>query len=430
MVGGTKSPEEALPRSRTIGICFSLVLAGSVEPSLAASAPPFSALLREAEGVAPSLLESRANVGAAQGRADQASAFPNPTGGILFENLGSNNRAISGLTGISPEQTTISLSQPIELGGKRGARMAAGDAELSAAQVRDQQTLAVFGYELAVAYAGAEAATARVRLHEDAVKSASDDQRAAQALVDAGREAGIRAKQANAAFLSAQSDLENARADAELAFAKLSILVAAPKPYSDVVPSLLPLADHLKVIPPTPPKTFLSVAVAEAQRNAAQGRLEVERARAIPDVNATLGVRRLNGDRATVVVAGLSVPIPIFDQNSGNISAAGSEVAAADARLAAARADAETGWTTAVAQARASVLRLSAAQSAAAAAEEAYGLTRTGYNAGKTSLLDLLTSRRALTDARLRLLDAEVGRIGAEAALARLAGRVAFGDNP
>ena len=104
-------------------------------------------------------------------------------------------------------------------------------------------------------------------------------------------------------------------------------------------------------------------------------------------------------------------------------------MAAADARLAAARAAAETGWTTAIAQARASALGLSAAQSAAAAAEEAYGLTRAGYNAGKTSLLDLLTSRRALTDTRLRLLDAEVGRIGAEAALARLAGRVAFGDN-
>jgi outer membrane protein, heavy metal efflux system len=405
-------------------------LAGSVSPSSAELAPPFTVLMHEAEGVAPSLLESRANVGAAQGRAEQAGALPNPNGGILFENFGNNSRAINSLTGYSPEQTTISLSQPIELGGKRGARMAAGDAELNAAQVRDQQTLAAFGYELAVAYAGAEAAKLRVRLYEEAVASAGDDQRAAQALVDAGREAGIRAKQANAAFLSAQSDLENARADAELAFARLSILVAAPQPYTDVIPSLLPLADHLKVIPPTPPKAFLSVAVAEAERDAAQGRLEVERARAIPDVNATLGVRRLTGDRATVAVAGLSIPIPVFDQNSGNIFAAGSEVAAADARLAAARADAETSWTTDVAQARASALRLSAAQSAAAAAEEAYGLTRTGYNAGKTSLLDLLTSRRALTDTRLRLLDAEVSRIGAEAALARLAGRVAFGDTP
>lgn len=407
-----------------------MALAGSAEPSLAASAPPFAMLIHEAESVAPSLLESRANVGAAQGRADQADALPNPTGGILFENFGSNSRVTGALAGTSPEQTTISLIEPIELGGKRGARIAAGNAELNAAEVRDQQTRAAFGYGLAVAYSGAEAATARIRLYEEAVVAAGDIQRAAQALVDAGREAGIRAKQAQAAFLSAQSDLEIARADAELAFAKLSILVAAPQPYTAVVPSLLPLADHLRVIAPTPPKTFLSVQVAEAERDAAEGKLEVERTRAIPDVNATLGVRRLTDYRETVVVAGLSFPIPIFDQNSGNISAAGSEVAAADARLAAARADAETGWTTAVAQVRASALRLSAAQSAAAAAEEAYGLTRTGYNAGKTSLLDLLTSRRALTDARLRLLDAQVGRIGAEAALARLAGRVAFGDNP
>ena len=393
----------------------------------AAPAPSYYALLHQAEATAPRLLESRANVGAAQGLADQAGALPNPVGGILFENFGGGQTP---QTGLSPQQTTFSLSQPIEWGGKRGARITAGAAELGAAEARDRQALMAFGYDLALAYAGAEAAKAKVRLYEDASQAAAQDLSGTQALVDAGRQAGVRAKQANAAYLAAQSDLESARADAEQALARLSVLVAAPQSFTDIVPSLLPLADSLKPRSAAAPKIFPAVAVAEAERDAALGKLDIEKTRAIPDVTATLGVRRLQGDRETVLVGGISLPIPLFDQNTGNISAAGSQVAAADARLVAARAGAETGWRAALLQANAAIARLTAARSAEAAAAEAYDLTRTGYESGKISLLDLLNARRVLTDARLRLLDARIARIAAEALLARLAGNVPFGDAP
>jgi cobalt-zinc-cadmium efflux system outer membrane protein len=396
-------------------------------PAWAASAPSYYALLHQAEAMAPRLLESRANVGTAQGLADQAGALPNPTGGILFENFGGGQTP---LNGFSPQQATISLSQPIEWGSKRGARITAGEAELSAAEARDRQAVTAFGYDLALAYAGAEAAKAKVRLYQDASQAAAQDLSGTQAQVDAGRQAGVRAKQANAAYLAAQADLESARADADQTLARLSVLVAAPQSFTDVVPSLLPLADSLRPPSTVPPKIFPTVAVAEAERNAALGKLDIEKTRAIPDVTATLGVRRLQGDRETVLVGGISLPIPLFDQTGGNISAAGSQVAAADARLMAARAGAETGWRAALLQANAAIAKLTAAKSAEAAAAEAYDLTRTGYESGKTSLLDLLNARRVLTDARLRLLDARVTRIAAQALLARLAGNVPFGDAP
>jgi cobalt-zinc-cadmium efflux system outer membrane protein len=230
--------------------------------------------------------------------------------------------------------------------------------------------------------------------------------------------------------LAAQSDLEGARADAAQALARLSVLVAAPQGFTDVVPSLLPLTETLKPPSAAPPRIFPAVTAAELERDALLRKLDVEKSRAIPDVTATLGVRRLQSDRQTVLVGGFSLPIPLFDQNSGNISAAGSQVAAADARLVAARANVETGWRSTILQVNAAISRLAAAKSAAAAATEAYDLTRIGYESGKTSLLDLLNARRVLTDARLRLLDAQVARVGAEAQLARLAGNVPFGDAP
>lgn len=389
----------------------------------AAPAPPFAELLEQARTVSPRILESRASIGIAQGQADQASAIPNPKGDVYFENFGGPQTYASGF---SPKQSTFSLSEPIELGGKRDARMAAGLAEVSAAEARSQLVIATFGYDLAVAYATAEAAEARVKLYSDALKSANDDLRGTQAMVDAGRQAGVRAKQANAAALSALSDLEGAKADADQALARLSALVAAPQSFTGVSPSLLPLVDRL-AMPSSPPTSFPTVTAAQAERDTALRKLEIEKSRAWPDVTASVGVRRLDGDHATVLVGGLSLPLPIFDQNGGNISAAGSAVAVADARLTAARVDAETGWRAALLQARAAASRLTAANSATSAAEEAYGLTRTGFDAGKVSLLDLLAARRALTDAKLRLLDAQVAGIAAHAALARLAGITPFG---
>jgi len=396
-------------------------------PAWGAPAPSYYQLLHEAEANAPRLLESHANVGIAQGLADQATAWPNPTGGILFENFGGGQTP---LTGYSTQQTTLSLSQPIEWGGKRDARIAAGEAELTAAQARDRVALAALGYDLALAYAGAESAQAKVKLYQDAAEAAAQDLRGTEALVEAGRLAGVQAAQASAAYLAAQSDLATARADAEQALARLSALVAAPQDFDAVVPSLLPLASALKAPAAAPPQQFPTVVAAQAEWDAARRKLDVEKNRIIPDVTATLGVRRLQGDHQTVLVGGVSLPIPLFDQNSGNIAAAGSQVTAAEARFLAARAEAETGWRAALLEARAAAARLNATNSAASVAEQAYGLTRTGFESGKTSLLDLLSARRTLTEARLRLLDAQVTRIMAEARLARLAGKVPFGDAP
>jgi cobalt-zinc-cadmium efflux system outer membrane protein len=101
---------------------------------------------------------------------------------------------------------------------------------------------------------------------------------------------------------------------------------------------------------------------------------------------------------------------------------------AANARLASARLEEETGRRVAASQIAAGDARLKAAIQAEAAAGEAYNLARIGYEGGKSPLIELLNARRAVTEAQSRLLDARLARIRAEAALARLSGRVAFGE--
>jgi cobalt-zinc-cadmium efflux system outer membrane protein len=401
-----------------------LVLFGG-GPANGEPAPPYVELLRQAEASAPRLAESRANVRAALGRSDQASVLPNPTVGLEVENLG--EKANTG--GLAAEQTTLSVNVPIELGGKREARITAGIATVTAAQAQNRRVLIDFAYELALSYLSAEAAEARTSLYEATVSASAEDLRAAQALVDAGREAVVRAVQARAASAAAQSDLETARADAQDVLSRLSALVAVRTPYTAVSSSLLPLVDNLRPPASEPPSAFPTVVAAEAERQAAAQRVEVERTRAAPNITLLLGMRRFGGSDATAFLGGVSVPLPLFDRNRGNVSAALAEFDAADARLNAARAEAEAGWRADVAQVNAAEIRRGAAEKAAAAAEETYRLTRTGYDAGRTPLIELLTARRNLTDAQLRLLDARVARIRAEAALARLAGLVPFGGS-
>jgi cobalt-zinc-cadmium efflux system outer membrane protein len=327
-------------------------------------------------------------------------------------------------------QLTLSVSQPIELGGKRAARIAAGQAGIDAATARNRQVITDFGYELALAYGAAEAAQARVALFEEALAAAEEDLRAARALVDAGREADLRSVQAEAAATTAQADLEAARADAQTAFAQLSSLAGLSTPYMGVSSSLLPLASDLPVPADVPPDASPAVLAAQAEREAAFRRIDVERTRAVPDVTPSLGIRRLTGSDETVFVAGVSIAIRLFDRNQGNIAAATAELQGADSRLTAARVEALNGWRSAVALARAADARVTASTQAQVASDEAYRLARVGYEAGRTPLVEVLLARRNLTLAQGSTLEARLARIRAEAQLARLSARIPFGAGP
>jgi cobalt-zinc-cadmium efflux system outer membrane protein len=387
--------------------------------------PPFSELVRQAEMTAPRLAERQANIRAAQGAQIQAGVRPNPTVDLLAENLGtagSNN-------GLSLEQTTLSVNQPLEIGGQRSARIAAANAALQSAQAELQQARSDFVYDLALAYITAEVAVAREASARQTLDRAQEDQRAAQALVNAGREADLRAVEANAATAVAQVGLETSEADVTVAFVRLSELVGRSPPFTAIGQTLL--NSTLSLRPPSLEPTGVSPAVrsAEAAREAAERRIRMERTRAIPDLTLSLGVRQFGGENAKALVAGIGIPLPLFNNNSGNVATAEAELAAADARLETARLNANADWRAAAVQALAANRQVTAAAQAEQAANEAYRLARIGFDAGRTPLIEVLTARQGATESQLRSVEAKAARLRAEAILARLMGTVPFGGN-
>lgn len=388
-------------------------------------APAFADLLRQAQETAPRLAEARAEIARAEGLARQARVIPNPTLGLEVENFSGSGP----YRGMNQAETTASIAQTLELGGKRSARASAAQAEVQAAQQRAQRAQADFRFDLTVAYAEAEASDRRFVLAQDALGLAVEDARIARAFVEQGREPDLRRIQAEAAVQAARATLDEAKAARATAFANLTALAGAPAPITSIPVSLLDeTPSHSAANTPAAARAP-GLLVAQAEREAAQRRLTLERRRAVPDVNVSVGFRRFEDGGTSALVAGVSVPLPLFDRNRGNISAVQAEVTAAEARLNAARLDAEATVRAGLARGAAAETRLTAAREGERAAQEAYRLTRIGYEGGKLSLAELLVARRALTDARIQAIAAASERVSAQAALARVSGAAGTGDS-
>lgn len=392
----------------------------AVLPAQAADAPPFRQLLSQALDAAPVLAEQQASVQAARADAAQAHAWPNPRVDALVENLGAPPSG-----GVSQRQNTYSITQPIELWGQRGARIEAGERRAAAARARSGQTRVAFAAELAIAYATAEAAHARTVLATEDLSRANDDLRAAQALVQAGKEADLRVAQARASVAAARANAQLATADETQALESLSALAGVDDPYSGVAASLL--ADEGAAERNRPQQEDSpAVVAARAERDALGAQVDVEQKKWLPEIGVTAGVRRYGWSDSSGYVVGVTATIPIFDRNAYGVEAARQRVAAADARLETARLESVAARRSAQAQVAAAEQRLAAAGEGEQAAAEAYRLGRIGYDAGRTSLVELLATRRSWLDARTLTIDARLARVRALATLAQASGCLAF----
>jgi cobalt-zinc-cadmium efflux system outer membrane protein len=412
-----------LPRRAVSGMMVATCVVALCANAHAEDAPPYAVLLRQTAD-APRLAASEAEIRRAQGLSEQARARPNPSVSVLTENVAGS----SPYRGFDRAETTLQYSQPIELGGKRSARIAAGEAGVLASQARNRDTRIGYAYDLARAYAAAEIAGRRISLAEDEVEEAQSDLRAARALVGAGKEARLHALQAETSLNEVSAELELAKANRIAAFARLSALTGVEEPFTGLSESLLDGPPQARAIGPVDPLSSSGYLVAQAEREAAERRLVVERRRAIPDITANVGVRRLDYENSTALVGGVTIPLHIFDRNRGNIAASRAEIDAADARLAMARNEARAEGQAAVAELAAADARVAAAAGAQSTADETYRLARIAYEAGKSPLVELLAARHGLGAARGVVLDARTAQFEARARLARLAGRTITGE--
>jgi cobalt-zinc-cadmium efflux system outer membrane protein len=362
----------------------------------------------------PGLRAATHEVAANEAAVDQAGRYPNPELEYLREGQRAGTRT-----------TTVQINQPIELGGKRRARIALAEGGVTlarselAARRQDVRSDVIAGYYAVLV------AQERQQLAQSLIELARRGVDVAGKRVAAGKISPIDETKARLAALDASTELNQATGELAIARTKLGALIGKPADAitlaahrPEQLPDVKPLATLLGAV-----GSSATVQRARGQLAAQVAQTGVERAARIPDVTISVGSQRDDEAGRRQTVLGLSVPLPLFNRNQGNLGAALRRTDKAQDELAAAQVAAASDLASAytryeVARTEITLLR----QDVLPNASSAYELTLKGFEYGKFSFLEVLDAQRTLFQARSRHWNALHEGWRAYADIERLAG--------
>jgi cobalt-zinc-cadmium efflux system outer membrane protein len=354
----------------------------------------------------PLVEAARDRITAARGARQTAGAFSNPVATYWIDDAAFPGQAAS--LGVARETSTY-VTVPLEPFFQRAPRIRRADADVKTAEI------ALVAARRAVALDAAHAFY-RVALAQMSVEVAEQNREGLERLVSYNRSRVTEGATAELELIRAQVELDRASTNVALADVDLAKARAELLPYlsNDLRPTAL---SRLRVAVPSlgnAPASLaeLGVFVKRAQDNraemqsararvtAATTETSVQRALTVRQVGATFGLKRVEGENA--MIAGISVPVPLFDRNRGEIQRAAGELLAAQEELT---------WTerTVVAElagAYTAVERLSTQVSTLEhafldRADETNRITLAAYQEGAATLLQVLDATRTVADARL-----------------------------
>ncbi|MEO8563520.1 MAG: TolC family protein [bacterium] len=402
------------------GACALLLLATRATSAQSSSATTsttrwtLESVLRAALDRHPLILAADARVRAARGGRIAAGAFGNPTVTYQVENAGFPGR--EGPPGSAREASTFA-TLPLEPLWQRRPRMRRADEDLRIAEAEAAQARRAVALDAARAFH-------RTALAQATVDAASDVETGLDSLI---RYTRARVKEGSTAEgdairLEVERDrqgTERALSEAELAQARGALLpyLGPDSTRGDPDPRLAAVtvnADSARSFMALPSAAQLThqaltlrpdVAIARARARGAGFDVSLQRTLFIRQVGALFGTKNVSG--ANTMIAGLSLPIPLFDQNRGERQRAEGERTAVERELA---------WTE-----RRALAEVEGAYEAArvlsqqvqrlrngflARAEESRRIAVVAYREGAVPLLQVIDATRALADARVTYLRA------------------------
>ncbi|MGO4798988.1 TolC family protein [Pseudomonas sp. W22_MBD1_FP4] len=346
----------------------------------------------------PDLAAAQWEIDIAAGGRQQAGLIPNPVASWDAEDTRRDSRT-----------TTIKLSQTLELGGKRGARIDVASRTQDAAALTLEQRRNSLRTDVIDSYYAALRAQERLDLAQRSLALAERGLVVANGRVTAGKSSPVEATRAQVQLSEIRLEFNRAQIGLTDAYRRLAASTgsasadfASVAPPSQSTPALPPAAQLLVRLEQT---TELRLAELQILQNEAN--VGLEKAQRIPDLDVSIGSQYDASVRERVNLVGVSMPIPLFNRNQGNVLAATRRADqardlrnAAELRLRTETRQALDLWQAANNEVRAFNQQiLPAAQSAVDAA------TR-GFEMGKFNFLDVLDAQRTLIAARTQYLTA------------------------
>lgn len=365
---------------------------------------------------APALQGADAAVRAAEANVQLSGLRPNPTLSVEAENVMGSGR----YTGFGGGEKTVSFSIPLELGGKRQARVGVARAESIAAGIGAKASQADLTLQVTEAFVSLAASERHAQIAKTSHELAERAFHAARERVRAGKASPIEEQRADVLRINAEVRLGKVVRAVELARSNVVRLTGVAKPFAIASPWF----EHVERSDvPAASGAGLAIVAADAEVAAAAARIVAARSDRVPDVTLTAGMRRFGETSDKAAVIGLSIPLPLFNPGTAVLSRTRAEYD----RAVATRRAAGLAFDQSMEQANAEVADAVEAARAAngpalAAAEEAARIARLGYREGKFPQLELIEAERSLAETRQASVDALTALHTARARLARLQG--------
>jgi len=397
--------------------CATMAQAQTSPPIEAGQTLSLDRALELAGATSPTLDAAEADIQAAAAARTVAGLRPNPSVTVEAENV-----AGSGIyRGTESLEATTSLALPIELGGKRSARIGVADARSQRTLIQAAITQADLRLSVIQAYAEAAAAQQRLTTARDQARIAAEGLRAAQVRVQAGRASPIEAERANVARINADAEVERTQRLVEVARYSLSRIIGQPVAgdldtgwFANVRAAYGPMQAIESA-------GTLAMAAAEADLAIADAGVRLARAQRVPDLTVGAGARYMRETGDTAALFSISIPLPLFNNGRAAVAQASSERLRAEAQQRVTAIEVDQAIARAQAEAaNAATTAATASGPALQAAEEAARIARIGYREGKFGQLELLDAERTLAETRLAAINALLNYHSAQAQLERL----------
>lgn len=353
----------------------------------------------------PKLSSAAWSVRVSEARAIQAGLRPNPGLDVEVEEFGGEGPRRE----FQAVETTVRLSQLIELGGKRGARIRIGDAETILAGYDYEAERLVVLTNVTISFIDVLTGQMQLDLADNLYRLSQEMFEVVAERVSAGK----------------VSPLEKTKASIELGNRKIERLAAASKlriarrnlaaAWGSTAPRFKKTTGSLDPVEEIPPFEVLqsllhqnpAVARWAGEMERCLAELALERAERIFDLTLSAGFKQFNESDDHAFTVGLSLPIPLFDRNQGSVREARYRLAEAEYRAKGEQTRVKTALFEsyeALAGARAETLALE--DEIVPAAGQAFDAARHGYRQGKFDYLEVLDAQRTYAEANARLLDA------------------------
>ena len=374
---------ERAPQSAAAAAAEPLSLAKAIELALEGN-PEVAAAKRQWEATEGQVLQGRSR--------------PNPELAYSLEDARSKTRTQS-----------WQLNLPLELGGKRAARTKAAEKSREQAQAQLAELKATVRANVAAAYFDVLTAQERLVLARDSAALAKSSTDTVSKRVAAGKVSPVEESKARVAEAGVRVELAQAASEQRNALSRLfALLGRIDAPYTvlegkaENLPSVPSLADLQPLISSAP-----GVVLARIEVDRREALTALEQSKRVPDVTVSVGMQRSNETQRNVLLFGVSVPLPIFDRNQGNLlealkleDKARDELQAATVRLHSEVAQARERLSTITAEVQ------SLQQDVLPGAKSAYDAATIGFENGKFNFLEVLDAQRTYFTAKSQYLKA------------------------